>query len=498
MIKAFFLYLLISLFLLKAYLIRSSVFILGYGIDANQFINYMGWISHALYYKLNPFIDTSLYTGHVNFAVSTSVFLFSILFAVVSHVYGSWLSYNIIIVLCMPLSALSMFYLSKYLGGRYWINFLAGFIYGFSIFQYKAIFCSDINVAFIVFFPLILYYFIRFYRKEIGWKKYVLFNSLILTFQMYIFSEYYVSICVISFLSLAIYFIIYRNIDVVKKYLYFVLSYFISLILSIPYLYYFFIYKGINVSSYIGLYEYSAGNIFLTTLSIPFIILLLFLDVSPKLKKYFLLTGFLFLLFTSFHILFFVPVFRYALPYRFINFFNLLVAVMVVFYSNQKVNYNKIVYVLFLLIILKFFYIMFFSRDVNVYNFNKKNVYSKLNGNVLIVGADKFNNSLFYQSYYRYKFNLKVGYFWHVNMFVNYFYHTKNINYLGRYNFFYFPRSYNRKFVGGCLYPVNHKFFNISYCRIHLFKFIRKYNVNYLVVGYFNNGLKKYVVSKIN
>jgi hypothetical protein len=130
----FFIYLIFSfLFIGRGLVGHLSDHYIGVGPDPGAFIFFLEWWKYAFVNHLNPFFTQAQWApSGVNLAWSTFIPLFGVLGIPLTITLGPVATYNILMLLCPPLSAWTGFLLYRYLCSSWWPALIGGYIYGFS------------------------------------------------------------------------------------------------------------------------------------------------------------------------------------------------------------------------------------------------------------------------------------------------------------------------------------------------------------------------------
>lgn len=130
----FFIYLILSfLFFGRGLVGHLSDHYIGVGPDPGAFIFFLEWWKYAFVNHLNPFLTHAQWApSGVNLAWSTFIPLFGVSGVPLTITLGPVATYNILMLLCPPLSARTAFLLYRYLCSSWWPALIGGYIYGFS------------------------------------------------------------------------------------------------------------------------------------------------------------------------------------------------------------------------------------------------------------------------------------------------------------------------------------------------------------------------------
>ena len=481
-ISALFIYFtVVFAYLYPTYHTRDWALILS--IDGSQFINYMAWWVYALTHFINPFIDTALYGGHINMMYVTSAPLLAVLSLPVNILFGPVAAYNAVSVLAMPLSAYTAFVLVYYLSKNYFGSVIGGFFYGFSAYCLGYTISGDINLSSAYLIPLIAYVFILKLDEKISAKLYVFLTSLMLAAQFLISDEIYADLTAAGFIAILLYYVFYKDQKIFGLIPAAILSYCISLTLVSPFLYYALAHRyEIMMPPWLFLnkFYFAVDPIFKSISYVgPYLLLVVFLYIV-KSKNYFLLALLIiFSLLSSFYFFYFIPLFKDALPDRFVVFFDLVVSVIVGFYFS-KIDLERVAVLILTagsLVVISEAYILHFKKNYNIPVFFKTAVYKKYikrGSEVLILPLTSIDGNLRYQAVDNFYYKMPTGYYYNVNYQMNKAVKTHNVNYLKNADFFYLPMGYSRRMLN--------YFAMFNDDKEGLNAFLKKYGVKYIAV----------------
>ncbi|PIQ43689.1 MAG: hypothetical protein COV52_01105 [Gammaproteobacteria bacterium CG11_big_fil_rev_8_21_14_0_20_46_22] len=176
----------------------------GSGKDPLLFIWMLQWSSYAFAHHLNPFFCPFLWWPKgVHLLMTTNVPLLGLLALPLTHMVSAVLSYNILMVLGLAVSASSAFLLNLELSGRAWPSWFGGLLFGFSPFAYVHLANGHLNWVTLFLPPLLLWLLMRDYRGLIGRVAAVISGVFIVTLAFLVSKELVVlSFIVLFFLGL--------------------------------------------------------------------------------------------------------------------------------------------------------------------------------------------------------------------------------------------------------------------------------------------------------
>ena len=125
--------------------------------DPSLQVWFLNWVPHAILHGQNPFFTTYMdYPLGANLASNTTVPFLGIVFYPVTLVFGPIATFNLLIWLAYPLSAVSAFYVIRRWSGSNVAAFVAGLLYGFSTYAVHQGY-GHLALSFVPVPPLIYY-----------------------------------------------------------------------------------------------------------------------------------------------------------------------------------------------------------------------------------------------------------------------------------------------------------------------------------------------------
>lgn len=470
-------YLLVILILYGYNIFSTHTWVFVNQVDSNEFINYMAWWRYAILHLKNPFIDTTLYSGNVNMMYATSSPLLALISAPVSFLFGPVAAFNFVSVISMPLSAFTTFILVYYLSKSYVGSLLGGFVFGFSTYLVLTNFVGDVNVSSIYLVPLAVYLVVRFMRKEVSTKWFVIFMSLLLSMQFLISTEVYATLTAMGFITLFIYYLFYRDKRVFTVSIYSLLSYLISTILIFPFVYYALKHKYYIVYppqfDLFSMFTPNAigANIFMLICALLYI---------RKFRSYFLPTLLLiFSVSSSFYLFKYLPLLKDAQPARLIAYIDLVFGIMIGLYFSKVSTKSRYVLASYMFVILIAFLTLFSSYENKQYHvpyFFKSAYKSYVNkgSELLVLPLTLGDAGLVYQAIDNFYYKMPVGYYWNVSYTMNKLYNTHHKDYFKYGTYFYKPKGYPHRLLNYLsMFSNDSRGFK---------RFLKKNNVKYIAV----------------
>jgi len=234
-------YLIVS-YLLFAYSIGFSLttrYIGKFSHDQIQYIWTLNWWPYAIGNHINPFFSTYIWHPYgTDLSIApASVPGASFIALPITLIFGSVVSYNILIILGNALSAFFTFLIIKYLTQSFTAGIIAGLLFGFSTYQFVQMVHLHTELTFLI--PLIGYLFLLFWEKKIQSIAFILLVGLCLTLQYLFAIEIFVTLTLFIGISCIIFILVYP--EHFKKFIHFLMyvsgAYTLCAILLLPFLY---------------------------------------------------------------------------------------------------------------------------------------------------------------------------------------------------------------------------------------------------------------------
>jgi hypothetical protein len=174
------------------------------GMDPNFFVWTLNWWPYAIAHGLNP-LHTSIVEapGGTSLAWITTMPPVALLMAPITVTAGPVVSYNLLIIGSLPVSAWAAFVLCRRLTGQFWAALAGGAVYGFSAYETSHFAAGQINLAFGPILPLTVYLVVLWRDGKIGTRLFTGFLALALTAQYYLFIETFAGLTVVAVIALA-------------------------------------------------------------------------------------------------------------------------------------------------------------------------------------------------------------------------------------------------------------------------------------------------------
>jgi hypothetical protein len=158
--------------------------------DPNFFIWCLRWWPYAIGHGLNPLHTTEvLAPAGTDLAWLTAIPAMSLLMTPLTETAGPVVSYNLLVVAALPVSAWAAFVLCRRITGRFWPALLAGAVYGFSAYEMNHMRNGTLNLIFVPLLPLMAYLVVLRLDAKISPRAFVALLALALVLQFYLYLE---------------------------------------------------------------------------------------------------------------------------------------------------------------------------------------------------------------------------------------------------------------------------------------------------------------------
>jgi hypothetical protein len=165
----------------------------------------LGWWPHAISQLVNP-----LHTGLIgvphgfNLAWVTTIPPLSLLSAALTETAGPTVSFNLLAVVAMPLTAWAAFIFCRRLTRRFWPSLIGGAVFGFSAYEMNHSTAGQLNITFGLIVPLVGYLVLLWRDGAISRRAFVLVVGLAMAVQFYLFLETFADLTAILVMSLIV------------------------------------------------------------------------------------------------------------------------------------------------------------------------------------------------------------------------------------------------------------------------------------------------------
>jgi uncharacterized protein YneF (UPF0154 family) len=171
------------------------------------------WWPFAIAHHLNPFTTNYIWNPQgYSMAWATSVPTLAVLLAPLTLLASPEISFNLLALISLPLSALTCFWLLYYLTRRYFASLLAGCLFGFSSYQYAQLLGHpSLYVTFLV--PLMILLFVLRLNERIGKKLFIILLSACVVLQFGISNEILTTFLVFGFIAFVLFYLLASTIQ---------------------------------------------------------------------------------------------------------------------------------------------------------------------------------------------------------------------------------------------------------------------------------------------
>lgn len=172
--------------------------------DPNFYVWALRWWPQAITHGLNPLYSAQIGApAGYNLAWVTSIPSLALLAWPVTVLAGPVVSFNLLVVAAVPASGWAAFVLCRRLTGRFWAALAGGAVYGFSAYELNHVGAGQLNLAFAVLPPLMLYLVLAWRDGAIGSRVFVVALAIALAIQFYLFIETFAELTVLVAVGLA-------------------------------------------------------------------------------------------------------------------------------------------------------------------------------------------------------------------------------------------------------------------------------------------------------
>ncbi|HET9893460.1 MAG TPA: hypothetical protein VFQ44_00750 [Streptosporangiaceae bacterium] len=210
------------------------------GMDPNFYVWSLRWWPYAIAHGLNP-LHSSLVRvpAGADLAWITTIPPLALLAAPVTVLVGPVVSFNLLVVASLPVSAWAAFILCRRITCRFWPALAGGAVYGFSTYETSHVASGQLNLAFAPLLPLIAYLVLAWWEGKLGGRAFTALLGLAMAAQFYLFIETFAGLTVVLAVALAAGYALAgrRRRPVVARLIGLTgLAYLLALVLAAPYL----------------------------------------------------------------------------------------------------------------------------------------------------------------------------------------------------------------------------------------------------------------------
>jgi hypothetical protein len=174
-------------------------------MDPNFYAWSLGWWPHAIAHGLNPLHSAAVGApAGANLAWVTTIPPLALLVWPLTVMAGPVVSFNLLVVASIPVSAWAAFVLCRRLTQRFWPALAGGAVYGFSAYELNHIVAGQLNLAFSLLLPLMAYLVVLWRDGTIAPRVFVGLLALAMAVQFYLFLETFADMTAVLALSLAV------------------------------------------------------------------------------------------------------------------------------------------------------------------------------------------------------------------------------------------------------------------------------------------------------
>jgi hypothetical protein len=236
--------------------------------DPNFYVWSLRWWPYAVAHGVNP-LHTTLIGAPAGYGLAwvTSIPPLALIAFPLTELAGPVVTFNLLVVVALPVSGWAAFVLCRRLTGRFWASLAGGAVYGFSAYEMNHIFSGQLNLAFAALLPLIAYLMLAWRDQVIGSRTFVALLALAMTAQFYLFLETFADMSAVLVLGLAAGYLLADRPDrklITGLSLRVGIAYAIALVLAAPYLKYALSHQPAGFSS-----RPSSASLKLASLVIP-------------------------------------------------------------------------------------------------------------------------------------------------------------------------------------------------------------------------------------
>jgi hypothetical protein len=221
---------------LKTYCVRITA-------DSTSHIWFLNWWTFAIQHKLNLFLTDYVWAPSIfNLAHATTTPGIALLMLPITLTLGPVATFNITAIFASAISAWTAYLLCYHITKSFPASLCGGYFFGFSAYEISSTFYGNINLNTVFLIPVILYLSLLYLNKKIRGDLFIIFLSLCLIFQFLVSIEILATMVLFGTFLWFLAFKIYpeKRSLLCKLGYHTIISLFITLIFTSPFLYYFF------------------------------------------------------------------------------------------------------------------------------------------------------------------------------------------------------------------------------------------------------------------
>ena len=213
-----------------------------YWTDPNFYTWAMRWWPYAVSHLINPLYTNQMGApGGYNLAWATTTPTVGLLFWPVTAAFGIVASFNLMLLLVVPVSAWAAFVAARRLTGRFWAALFAGAVYGFNSFELVHTWQGQPNLTMIALLPLMVYLVLLWWDGALRKTWFVIWMTLAMAAEFYTFNEAFADMTAVCAGALVIGFVVAGRatwLKVARLALLTAIAYVGAVVLAAPYLRY--------------------------------------------------------------------------------------------------------------------------------------------------------------------------------------------------------------------------------------------------------------------
>jgi len=238
---AFLIYLIVWVVALHKVISRFTQMVLNQrSQDPNINVWSLRWWPYAIGHGLNPLYSHEIMApaGHSLAWVTTSPPL-AVLLAPLTLAASPVVTFNLLAVLALPLSAWAAYLLCRRLAGSFWAGLAGGAVFGFSAYEMKHTAMGQLNLAYTLLLPILAYIIVTWWQGRISNRTFVILAALTLALQFYEYLEIFADMTGFLALGLLVGFAVAGKAArpvILRLGKHIGLAYLIAIVLALPYL----------------------------------------------------------------------------------------------------------------------------------------------------------------------------------------------------------------------------------------------------------------------
>jgi hypothetical protein len=202
---AFLAYLVASLGIFGVPILRHpGTTFMGWGTDPSSFMWYLAWLPHAIGHGIDPLVTHDVWAPvGFNLTHATAVFGPALVLTPVTLLFGPVVSYNVLELLTPVLSAWTAFLLCREVTRSFPAALVGGYLFGFSVYVTGQM-LGHPNMALVFLVPVCVLLVIRRVRGEIGGRRATLWLAAALVGQFLISLEVFMTLTLFGLVAVGL------------------------------------------------------------------------------------------------------------------------------------------------------------------------------------------------------------------------------------------------------------------------------------------------------